>query len=62
MEAGHIVPLLLERKRDNPHFLSPIPSTAQNILDVGTGTETWAKEVAGQFPAGKQTMVSLKIG
>ena len=41
MEAAHIVYLLLEHKRKNPYFLSPIPETAQNILDLGTGSGIW---------------------
>ena len=41
----------LETERENPSFYSPIPSTAQNILDIGTGTGDWARDVADRFPS-----------
>lgn len=51
MEAAHIVYYILESKRKNPLFRSPISDTAQNILDVGTGNGTWAREVADRYPS-----------
>lgn len=51
MEAGHVVYLLLDSQQENPLFRSPIADTAQNILDVGTGSGIWAKEVADEYPS-----------
>ena len=38
METAHLVHLILDSKQSNPLFHAPITKTAQNILDVGTGT------------------------
>lgn len=51
MEAAHICCLLLDHGRDNSHFLSPISATAKNILDIGTGSGIWAKEIANEYPS-----------
>ncbi|EME42851.1 hypothetical protein DOTSEDRAFT_131895 [Dothistroma septosporum NZE10] len=49
MDAGHFVYLLMESGRDNPLFRSPLRSS-RNVLDVGTGTGTWAIDVADKSP------------
>lgn len=51
MQAAHIVCLILDSDAKNPFFRSPIPETAQNILDVGTGNGVWAVEVADRYPS-----------
>lgn len=38
METVHMCHLILDCKRQNPLFFSPIPEAAQNILDLGTGS------------------------
>lgn len=54
MEASHLVHLILDSKNKNNLFYSPIPDTAQNILDIGTGTGGWCRDVAEKYPGGKQ--------
>ena len=50
MEAGHIASTLLDADQRNPFFRSPLPATAQHILDVGTGPGEWARQVTDMFP------------
>ena len=52
-KAGHVVYTLLDAKQKNPFFRSPIPGTAQNILDLGTGPGEWARQVADMYPSGE---------
>lgn len=59
IETTHLMHLILDSKQPNPLFYSPIPGTAKNILDVGTGTFISAKDVADHFPLGKAIMQSL---
>lgn len=37
---------------DNKLHLAPITHSPQNILDLGTGTGTWAIEMADRYPSG----------
>lgn len=53
MEAVHAMHVVLDSDAPNPLFHSPIPETAENILDVGTGNGVWAKDVADRWPKGK---------
>lgn len=57
MDIVHLVHLILDSRQPNPLFFSPINSP-QNILDVGTGSGIWAKEVADRFPSGEAAMLS----
>lgn len=50
MDAAHMTFTILEAHQDNPYFRSPISSTAQHVLDLGTGTAVWANDVADRFP------------
>lgn len=50
MHAAHVVYRILDSEQENPLFRSPISKTAQNILDVGTGSGVWAVEVADLLP------------
>lgn len=50
MNAGHLTLLVLDSQEENPLFRSPIPDSAQHILDIGTGDGSWAVEVADQRP------------
>ena len=59
MHACHIVHSILDSKQPNPLFFAPISKTAQNILDIGTGTGIWAIEVADKFPSAVVTGVDL---
>lgn len=59
MEAAHIAYTLLEANQKNPFFRSPLPQTAQNILDLGTGTGEWARQVADMFPSGTPLLAPL---
>ena len=43
--------LLLETPRDNLLFRSPVDNP-KYILDVGTGSGTWALDAAEKFPNG----------
>lgn len=58
MDTLHLVHLILDSGQPNPLFFSPI-SAPQNILDIGTGSGIWAKDVADRFPLGKATILSL---
>lgn len=59
MQAAHIVYLILDSKQKNNLFRSPIPETAQNILDIGTGNGAWAVEVADRYPGAVVVGVDL---
>lgn len=48
--AGHLTLLALDSHEKNPLFHSPIPRSAQNILDIGTGDGAWAVDVSETFP------------
>lgn len=48
--AGHLTLLVLDSQEENPLFHSPIPRSAQNILDIGTGDGAWAVDVAETLP------------
>ncbi|KAJ5611373.1 hypothetical protein N7510_008092 [Penicillium lagena] len=51
-EAGHLLALVMDSDdRENPFFRSPIGSSPQRILDIGTGKGTWAIDVADMFPS-----------
>ena len=52
MEVVHIVHLVLDSKVKNPLFHAPISDNPHNILDIGTGSGIWAKEVADKYPSG----------
>lgn len=51
--------LILDNQRTNPLFYSPIPEHAQNILDVGTGSGIWARDVGDKYPSAVVTGVDL---
>lgn len=55
MDAGHLFYLLMESEHDNPLFRSPLMSPTY-ILDIGTGTGTFAVDVADKFPDGQSAM------
>ena len=61
MEAGHVVNLLLDTGAKNPLFFSPIPDSAQNILDIGTGSGIWCKDVADRYPSGKHPYSNFRL-
>lgn len=50
MGAGHMLMLILDSQRANPLFRSPLSKTAQNVIDLGTGTGEWALDVADKNP------------
>ena len=58
MDAVHMVHRILDHAQKNPLFHSPIPKSAQNILDLGTGNGVWARDVADIFLSGKPCYVS----
>ena len=43
--------MILDHKQKNNLFLSPISSTAQNIIDIGTGNGAWAVDFADKYPS-----------
>ncbi|KAG6118377.1 hypothetical protein E4U14_006938 [Claviceps sp. LM454 group G7] len=49
-DMQHVMLLMLTQ---NKHFLSPVGDHPQKILDVGTGTGTWAIEVGDKYPSAK---------
>lgn len=49
MDAGHLLYLILESDKKNPLFRAPIDEPTA-ILDLGTGSATWAIDVADKFP------------
>lgn len=53
MQAAHIVYMILDHAAPNPFFRAPVGGNVENILDIGTGDGTWAREVADRFPGGK---------
>lgn len=53
MHAAHLVHLVLDSRQKNELFHSPIPESAQNILDIGTGDGAWAQAVADRYPSGE---------
>lgn len=60
MEAAHIVHMILDHKRENPLFYAPV-ERPHNILDIGTGTGVWAREVADKFPSCKLLLLEHGI-
>lgn len=58
MEAGHLLYQILDSQETNTLFRSPIPDTAQHIIDLGTGDGTWALEVADRFPGSNRAVPS----
>lgn len=42
--------LILDSRRANALFRSPISPTAKNIIDIGTGSGAWALDCADKFP------------
>lgn len=56
MEAVHIMHLILDSKAKNPLFYAPVSENVQNILDIGTGSGIWAKEVADKYSSGKSSI------
>ena len=51
MSASHLVFLIMESQQKNSLFRSPIGEKAQHVLDLGTGNEDWATDVADRFPS-----------
>ncbi|MCJ1246420.1 hypothetical protein MMC30_003627 [Trapelia coarctata] len=43
----------------NELYLSPLPTTISNVLEIGTGTGIWALEFAGKFPHAQVTGIDL---
>lgn len=37
--GAHILNLIIDSREANPLFRAPVPDTAKNILDIGTGEE-----------------------
>ncbi|TDZ13389.1 Secondary metabolism regulator LAE1 [Colletotrichum spinosum] len=51
--------VMLLELMDGKHYYSPIGNDPQKILDVGTGTGTWAIEVADKFPSASVLGIDL---
>ena len=49
MDAGHLIYLLLESDKENPFFRCPI-ANPQHILDISSGSGSWAINTADKFP------------
>ena len=51
---------MLLRLTDGKHFLAPIDdANLRKVIDLGTGTGTWAMEVADRFPSAEVTGTDL---
>ena len=53
MNLAHLTYLVLDNKKENPYFQSPVGENVQNILDVGCGDASWTFDVADRYPSGK---------
>ncbi|KAK0641377.1 hypothetical protein B0T16DRAFT_419744 [Cercophora newfieldiana] len=59
-EREEVKHLMLLQLTDGAHFLAPIaPSNLRKVIDLGTGTGTWAMEVGERFPSAEVTGTDL---
>lgn len=42
---------ILDSQGPNPLFRAPVKDELQHILDIGTGTGSWAQDVADKYPS-----------
>ncbi|PLN84923.1 S-adenosyl-L-methionine-dependent methyltransferase [Aspergillus taichungensis] len=58
-EVGHMLFLMLDYDRQNPHHHAPITQPPKHILDIGTGKGSWALDIADMYPSATVRGVDL---